>query len=543
MNLAAITKMRILIIDNVASAKKHLTSPLEQIGFRDIQYVESTSRALLAVNKLPFDLIICAYSIQTEHDGLYFYEEILQENYLRSNTGFVFTSHETSFEIVQSLVDLPPDDFIAKPVDPKILSKRINRILRRKHRMSLAYEYIEQQKYNTALTEIDKILSSQNNRDLFPSVLKTKGELFLLAKQFSDASTFYQSMLKIQPFIWAEIGFIKCLIALEEDDEAEKRIINLASKRESKVVAYELLALLYLKHDKFEDALESALMASDMSPKSFKRQNTVRLLAKLSHDHETEFDIAKRMLKFAQRSVKESPKLYKNAIRAGIDFAMVAESSQIQDIVTSTKQFLTHLKTQYESDEHLEEIKVMQARILYLQNENHKALELVEQFNRDNSDMPDDALLDKAKALHEVGLKEDAMALYKVIEQRTQSRTEYIDDQLSDISLFSRLLNKEKEEKTRIRLNPKELNKEGVKAFNRGNYSRSFEVFSQAAILMPKNVAIALNLLHVISKLEMKSAISDINSHINHCIDVLDRKKLNFEQSQKYKKLRNLLNL
>jgi two-component SAPR family response regulator len=121
MDVAVITRIRILIIDNVVSAKKYLTSPLEKIGFRDIQYVESTSRALLAIEKLPFDLIICAYSIQTEHDGLYFYEQLLQLKLLNSKTGFIFTSTTTSFEIIQSIVDLPPDDFIAKPVDTQKL--------------------------------------------------------------------------------------------------------------------------------------------------------------------------------------------------------------------------------------------------------------------------------------------------------------------------------------------------------------------------------------------------------------------------------------
>jgi tetratricopeptide (TPR) repeat protein len=543
MNPAVITKMRILIIDNVASAKQHLTPPLELIGFTDIQYVESTSRALLAIEKLPFDLIICAYSIQTEHDGLYFYEQILQSKLLNHDTGFIFTSHQTSFEIVQSIVDLPPDDFIAKPVSAEKLSKRIFRLFRRKQRMSQTSEYIKQKKYNSALTEVNKLLSYKNNRDIFPIVLKTKGELLLLSKEYTEALDFYQYMLKVQPFSWAEIGLVKSLICLDKDDEAEKKILNLACKRETKTAAYELLAMLNLKHDQFEDALESALMASKLSPKSFQRQNTVRLLAKLSHDHETEFDIAKRMLACAKNSVKESPQLYKNAVRAGIDYAMIAEPKQLQDVVNATKQFLTQLKKQYAPEDHADEVMVMQARIMYLQNENEKALDIVDQFNRDNSLMSDEALVDKAKALHEIGLKEDSKALYKVLEARAQTRNDYIDDQLSDLSLFSKLIVKERQEKERISLNPNELNKAGVLAFNTGDFSKAFEVFTQASALMPKNTAIALNLLHVISKLDMSSTINEISSHISRCIDVLDPSKLNFEQSQKYKKLRILLNV
>jgi len=543
MDLAVITKIRILIIDNVVSAKKHFTSPLEQIGFRDIQYVESTSRALLAIEKLPFDLIICAYSIQTEHDGLYFYEQLLQLKLLNCNTGFIFTSTTTSFEIIQSIVDLPPDDFIAKPANTEKLSKRIDRLLLRKQRMSAVCEFMRQQKYNSALTEIDKILSSQNNRELFPIALKTKGDLFLLSQRYTDAGSFFTSMLEVQTLSWAEIGFIKCLIALDQDDEAEKKIVNLACKRETKTAAYELLAILHVKHNKFDEALESALMAVEMSPKNFKRQNTTRLLAKLSHDHETEFDITKRMLAFAKNSVKESPELYKNAVRAGIDYAMSAEPQQLHEIMSATKQFLTQLKKQYVVEEHAEEIKVMQARILYLQNENEKALEIVEQFNRDNSLMLDEALVDKAKALHEIGLKDDSIALYNVLEQRAQLHINQLEDELSDASLFSKLVSKEKKEKESIRLNPKELNKEGIQAFNTGNFGKAFEIFSQASALMPKNTSVALNLLHVISKLQMSMAISELGLHVNRSIDVLEQKKLNFAQTQKYKKLRNLLNV
>jgi tetratricopeptide (TPR) repeat protein len=249
------------------------------------------------------------------------------------------------------------------------------------------------------------------------------------------------------------------------------------------------------------------------------------------------------MLTFAKNSVKESPQLYKNAVRAGIDYAMSAEPKQLHDIMNATKQFLTQLKKNYAIDEHAEEVKVMQARILYLQNENAKALEIVEQFSRDNSLKSDEALLDKAKALHEVGLKDDAIALYNVLEARAQQRINYIDGQLSDSWLLSTLISKEKLEKLRIQLNLKELNKEGIQAFNTGNFAKAFEIFSQASTLMPKNAAIALNLLHVISKLQMSTAISELGSHVRRNIDVLEQKKLNFEQSRKYKKLRNLLNV
>ncbi len=543
MDLAVITKTRILVVDKLASAKKHLTSPLEQIGFRDIQYLESTSRALLAIEKLPFDLIICAYSIKTEHDGLYFYEQLLQSKLLKSNTGFIFTSLETNFPIVQSIVDLPPDDFIAKPVNAEKLAKRISRLVKRKQLLSPALNFIEQKKYNAALTEIDQLLSYQSNRECFPIALKTKGDLLLLANQYHDAKAYFSSMLRVQPLSWAETGLIKSLIALDQDDEAEKNAIKLACKRESKTVAYELLALLQIKHEKYDEALESTLIAAEISPRNMKRQNTARLLAKLSNDHETEFDITKRMITFAKNSVKESSQLYKNAIRAGIDYAMSAEPMHIQDIMNATKQFLTQLKKRYLYEDHAEEIKVMQVRLLHLENENEKALEIVDQFSRNNATMTDEALLDKAKALHEIGLKNDATTLYKVLDERAQVIVNQIDEQLLEESLFAKLVSKESNEKEHIQLSSNELNKQGVRAFNNRDFGKAFEIFTQALALAPKNAPVALNLLHVISKLQMSSAISELSTQVTQCVNILEQKKLSAEQLKKYKKLRNLLNV
>jgi DNA-binding response OmpR family regulator len=543
MELSVISRMRILIIDNKQSATKHLTPQLEQIGFRNIQYVESTQRALLALEKLTFDLVICAYSIKRSHDGLYFYEKLLQSKLLPSETAFVFTSHETNFEIIQSILELPADDILAKPLKVEKLYKRISRVMRRKQKFITVHDFINEEKYNAAITEVNKLLSYQSNRDLFPLALKMKGDLLLLARQYEEAKAFFTSMIKIESLAWAEHGLVKSFIALGSDDDAEKQIIALAAKRETKTMAYELLASLQIKQGAYNEALESMLIATEISPKNMRRQHIARLIARLTHDHETEFAVTQLLLRNSKNTVSETPEVYMKVVRAGIDFAMTADPSQVNEVMNATRQYLTELKRKFVNEDIQEDINIIKARMSYLENDVQKATDLVENFTRDNRKLGDESLADKAKALHEVGLKDDALALYKVIEERTQKRANYVDDQLSDIALFSQCITQERFEKEQVRLNPKELNAEGITAFRNGNFAKAFDVFSQAASIMPKNTAIALNLLHVISKLNLSGAIEEVNTHLMHSINLLEQKKLSFEQAQKYKKLRNLLNV
>jgi tetratricopeptide (TPR) repeat protein len=415
--------------------------------------------------------------------------------------------------------------------------------MRRKQKLIAVHDFINEEKYNSAITEVNKLLSYQSNRDLFPLALKMKGDLLLLAKQYEEAKAFFTSMIKIKSLAWAEKGLVKSLIALDFDDDAEKQIIALAAKRETKIMAYELLASLQIKQGAYSDALESMLIATEISPENMRRQHIARLIARLTHDHETEFAVTQLLLRNSRNTVSETPEAYMSVVRAGIDFAMTADPSQVNEVMNATRQYLTELKRKFINEDIQEDIKIIKARMSYLENDVQKATDLVENFTRDNRKLSDESLADKAKALHEVGLKDDAIALYTVIEKRTQKRASYVDDQLSGVALFSQCIAQERREKEQVRLNPKELNAEGISAFRSGNFAKAFEVFSQAASIMPKNIAIALNLLHVISKLNLNNAIEEVNIHLNRSINLLEQKKLNFEQTQKYKKLRNLLNV
>jgi len=100
-------------------------------------------------------------------------------------------------------------------------------------------------------------------------------------------------------------------------------------------------------------------------------------------------------------------------------------------------------------------------------------------------------LLDRAKALHEVGMKKESLAILDAISSRQ-------DEENDELNLMATYLKQEKQEKEAITLSPKILNNTAVAQYKRGNLEQSYTTFAQAFRVMPKNPSIALNYLQAI---------------------------------------------
>ena len=220
---------------------------------------------------------------------------------------------------MHSIVELQPDDFLAKPFTVRELDRRLGRLLTRKQVLKPVYKFIEQGSLDKALLELENFLTEPRNSEFFPLALKLKGELLLACNHYDEAREFYQAIINVQNFTWAQLGLIRSFISLDLDEEAEKLVIELALKQDSMLAAYDLLAALQIKHKEFEDALESVEVASEISPRNIHRHAKALDLSRLTHDYESQFEAAKKIVKIAKNSIHDKPEIYLNVARAGID--------------------------------------------------------------------------------------------------------------------------------------------------------------------------------------------------------------------------------
>ncbi|NVK58014.1 MAG: response regulator [Alteromonadaceae bacterium] len=540
MNFKLARQTRVLVIDDQVLAKGYLKYSLEELGFQNIEYADQVKTAMTYIRRNHYDLIVCSYDLQNEQDGYFLYAQLKENNELPASTAFVFISAETTADIVHSIVELQPDDFLAKPFTVSELDHRLERLLTRKRALQDVYHLIEDSTLDKALTKLESFLTEPKNSEFFPVALKLKGELLLACGNYKDAQEFYEAIINVQNFTWAQLGLVKSFIALDKDEDAEKLVIELALKRDSLLAAYDLLAALQIKHQEFEDALENVEVAGQISPRNLQRHTKALDLSRLTHNYESQFEAAKKIVKIAKNSIHDNPDIYLNVARAGIDFAMTSDEQHTKRLIKQSTEYLKQLKSHFPKANIDDQLKVINARLLYLDDETDNAKALLDQLTDNNWDTESiEALLDKAKAFHEVGIQEHALKILDVIERRCHE-----DSAQSD--LFLQYVRQEKTEKTEIRLSPKDLNNRAVNQYQKGDLESALRTFRQAFTIMPKNPSIALNLLQAaainLQEMSGEEATQTLSGDlIYNCLKSIESGTLNEEQERRYQRVRSVL--
>ena len=535
LNLAKNTKL--LIAEDQVLAKSHMHYALEQLGFKNMDYVDRPSLALAAMQQHDYDAIICSYSLRSEQGGYFLLEQLTHDNSLPLTSAFIFTSADTSADVVHAIIELQPDEFIAKPFSVKELDKRLGRVLSRKKALKNVYRCMDSGDNERALAEIEHFLVQPENADHYPLAFKIKGDLLMLTQRYQQAVAFYESIINVQSFSWAKLGIATSLLALNELDDAEREIIQLAMRPDSALDAYDLLAKVQIKRSEFDDALESTHMACDISPRNIARHQQAIDLARITHDYESQFNSAKKMVRYAKGSIHDKPDVYLTAARAGVDFAMTSDPDHVHSIVKQTNEYLRQLKRAHPKASVSDELAVIEARLHYLKDDTLKAQTLLSEFHTDYSEQHStEALLDRAKALHEVGMKKESLQILDTIaEENTADGNE--------LNLMSTYLKQEREEKREISLSPKVLNNTAVAQYKKGNLEQSYNTFAQAFRVMPKNPSIALNFLQAILRSRKANAPLKANTvnTIKRCREILETAALTSEQQTRYETVKHIL--
>ncbi|WP_125716496.1 response regulator [Pseudoalteromonas rubra] len=531
MSVQPFVNAKILIVEEQQLALSYIKQSLDQLAYKNVQFAENAQLAKESCIHHKFDLIICSFDLSKRQNGYQLYEELLKKRLIRQSTGFIFTSAETSPELVHSIVELQPDDFLVKPFSIKELKSRIERVLKRKRSLKTLYNLIDDENYSKALKLINSELESGEHA-YSPILLKLKGETLLQLKQYDEAKQFYRSVLELQKFTWAKLGLVETLIANNEDIMAQKMLKSLIEKSETRLAALDLLSRLELKLNQFEEAQVSLVQASQIAPRNIERQKSLSTVARINHDYECSYNAQKEIANFARYSMHDSPDVYLNAARAGIDFALSTDQhDQITRLTRQTQQYLSDLKKQFPNANNQTQIDVLNARLHYLKDEHSKARQLMEQLEDEPQIRSVDAALDKAKAFHELGFQHKAEALFGQIITHCERHQQQNDP------AFMHLLQQQQDERRNITMGPKELNNHAVKQFQKGQLDVALEAFTQAFRVMPKNASIALNLLQCLADATGKKATTFNSNLAAKCYKTLSAAQLEPEQQERFEKL------
>ncbi len=524
--------IQILVVDEQPLTQNYLRYALETLGYTGFTYAENSAAAISLCRDKAFDLIICSFNLNGK-DGYQLYQELKVRNLFRHCTGFIFISAETDPSLVHSVLELQPDEFMVKPFAIKDLKSRIDRTVQRKNLFRPLFSLMDQKKTDAALKQVDQWLAQGYQPKYNSMLLKIKGEILQQAGHWTEGEQFYSSLIHNDNLQWVKLGLARCLIQREAYAEALSLLQPLLQKADLKLAALDLLADIHLHQQLYKKAQSELLQAADMAPRNLLRQQKLMHLSRLTHDYEHQFRAAKDLVRFARFSIYEQPDLYLNLARASVDYALsIDEEEQTSRLSKVANDTLSHMRQIFPEKQKQEQQAVLQARIYYLKDQIEKAKQLLLELDQNTEHQGAEDILDKAKALHEVGLLTSSRELLRQLTQDAKK--------LKDVDpVFLAYLKQEQQERETLPMGPREFNNNAVLLYERGQWHQALDAFIQAFRIMPGNVGIALNLLQSLRSTENIDPAIQTEQLRLQCEVMLSKAKLNEEQEKRWQQLQS----
>ena len=522
-----VKNLNVLVIDGQSLVHDVIKSALVELGIKEVRSAENAYFALRLCEQMDFDILMVAFDVKSDKDGFNLLEEMKFKGFVKKTTTVIFLSADTSSELVNCVVELQPNDFWVKPLLQQKVKQRIQQILAIKRKLYRLQYCVDHNEYNTAIYYAERQLQDPSLENYYPQINRLIGECLINLHEFSEAENFYKKLSKQYKYAWVMVGLARSILKQDKLEEGMALTDQLIERDDTRFTTYDILAEYYIEKEDYEKGYEIIKKATALAPRNIERNKKSWNLARLNHDRAGQYQATQNMAKYAKNSIHDSPDLTLNVIRAGIDLATTVAPAEANRILLKTERDIGTLEQDY-ANQLGDQLDIIKARIHNVRNEKDKA----EKIMADHMDVnPAPALednLDKVKAFHEMGYREESLKLLSQIKDDIESES-FVGQVISEY------LQQEEEERENIHYTPKELGEMASSHYKNKRYEPAFESLNQALQLSPQNTNYAISLLKVVAKLSEEQGLDDDQiGTVEKCIQTLEG--LNLTESQQSKK-------
>lgn len=486
------SRLKVLLIDDNLLVHDTLKSALYDLGIQYVKCAENAYYGLRLCESTHFHIVICSFNVKSDKDGFHLLEELKFKGSVNKSTVLIFLSAETSEALVNSIVELQPDDFWVKPLAQKKVQERLIHTLQTKKQLFNMYRAIDTKNFSKVVYFADRYLLDERLQKYHSNIMRMKGEAYLSLLEFKTAEAFFQELLNTYKHAWVYLGYVKSLLKQGRIDEINGLLEKLTKNPETRFGTHDMLAQYYIEREQYDLAYEEIKKATALSPRNIERNKKSWDLARLNHDHEGQYIATRNIAQQAKNSIHDSPQLILNVIRSSIDLACTMTDDRSTKVLKQTDIYIEKLENDYDdANEFKQQLLVVKARLYNVREESDKATKLVENHVNLKASPHIEDNLDKVKVFHELGMREEAVKMLDAIR-----------NQISGDSLTSQVINKyieqETIERSEINFTPKQLNSMAVEHFEKKRMQPALDAIEQALRLTPNNIKLTMSLLKIL---------------------------------------------
>jgi CheY-like chemotaxis protein len=183
-------KIQALIVDDFDNFRVMLFNMLQELGIPKVDMASSDKEALRLCAINTYDIILCDQNLGGGKSGQQILEVLRHTPNLNSDSIFVVISAAANKSIIMAAFDYEPDDYLTKPITPRTLEQRLNRLLTQRLLLAPIYAAIKEPNINLAIDLCRREISGVNRYS--NHCQKLLGYLLLEAERFSEAENLYR---------------------------------------------------------------------------------------------------------------------------------------------------------------------------------------------------------------------------------------------------------------------------------------------------------------------------------------------------------------
>ncbi|MDX3774411.1 response regulator [Chromatiaceae bacterium AAb-1] len=522
---------KILLIEDYEPVRASIKGMLQQIGFENITSVADAAQAMAQAARKPFDFILADFELGDGKDALQLFDDLKQQSLLKPGCCFAVMSAEPRRLPIHGMIEGIPDGFLLKPFTYIELEKRLAKALQSKLELRKVYLALHNKDLKEAQLQLDEVIKTSPAYTLM--ALRLKAEMLLAAKDYNAAHQLYSKISQQRDFNWAHLGSAIALLRLEQYAAAEQALQGLLRYDDTRPEVLDWLIRLYLQQQDLPQAEEQMTELLKLWPKDTARQHALGILYLVSDKADDAIRHWQKLIQQYRFSVFDSTEYYLDLARLLTDQCQSADIAHFNSALRKADEVLNSIPQKLISEQLEPQLLLLRARLYLLHGRMTEARDLVteHEFMQDDIALPVAALADKVRLLFALGNLKQAEHCLEQLRNLTPG-----DDLTADCQrlLQQHLLQHDALLRAKIR----EWNQGGIADADAADYKAALIKLRQAFMYMPYNTSLAINLLHVLSKLPPHKALTTLARTV---LNVLEFQELPPASQQKLALIKPLL--
>ncbi|WP_296650686.1 response regulator [Rhodoferax sp.] len=267
-----------LVVDANPTSRSILVSQLRDFGMGAVVQCARLTDARRQLEYRKFDVVLCEHHFAGENtSGQDLLDDLRRNQLLPFSTVFIMVTGEATYTKVAEAAESALDGYLLKPHKATQLGERLRQARVRKASLQEIFSAIESQDFELAANLCLKRFITRGRFWLYAA--RVGAELLLRVGKYDQAQKLYQAVVDAKTLPWAKLGVARSLLDEGQTGKAVSTLENLIKEDPSYTDAYDVMGRAQFEQGRFEAALETYKMASELTPSSITRLQNLGMMS------------------------------------------------------------------------------------------------------------------------------------------------------------------------------------------------------------------------------------------------------------------------